>query len=333
VTPEIDDLLREFRAEVPPPAPGAAERIAARARAAALDHQEPAAVSPRSRRSRTWIGARLGVLAAGIAAAATLVVALSPGGGDGAGPSPGTLLDRAEGAVTPRERILALSIRLHTTTSDPSVLPEDREREIRWREYVLAGAGEALQTRALITEGSWTDPPTDEDSAMLLDRDGKLVERRSWTPRRSAAGLLSVDTKLPRSVPSDVEPTWTGSLREAYERGALRPVGPRDGDEVALRGHVMDGGCGHTVVWLDPQTFIPRRIEVAVGQVDFQRHTCDPEPPVERQVATIDSQQLEANNGNRRLLEIGDWPTGRYELNGKQVDRDELPPQRPLDEQ
>jgi hypothetical protein len=332
VTPEIDDLLREFRAEVPPPAPGAAERIAARARAAALDQRTPAAVSPRSRRSRTRIGARLGVLAAGIAAAVTLVVALSPGGDDGDGPSAGTLLDRAEAAVTPSEQILALTIRLHTTTSDPSVVPEDREREARWREYVLAGAGKALQTRALITEGSWTDPPTDEDSTMLLDRDGKLVETRSWTPGGSAAGLLSVDTKLPQAVPSDVEPTLTGMLRDAYERGALRPVGPQDGDEVALRGQVMDGGCGHTVVWLDPQTFIPRRIEMAVGRADFQRNTCDPEPPVERQLWTIDSQQLEASDGNRRLLEIGDWPTARYELNGKQVDRDELPPQSVLDE-
>ena len=334
MTPEIEDLLREFRAEVPPPAPGAAERIAARARAAALDRQAPAAVTPRSRRSRTRIGVRLGVVAAGIAAAVTLVVALTPGGGDGDGPSAGTLLDRAEAAVSPREQILALTIRLHDRTSDPSVVPRDRAREIRMREYVLAGAGEALQTRLLITEGSWTDPPTDEDSTMLLDRDGKLVERRSWTPWGSAAGLLSVDAKPARSVPRDVDPdpTLTGRLRDAYQRGALRPVGPRDGDDVLLRGHVMDGGCGHTDVWLDPQTFIPRRIEVAMGRVDFRRHTCDPEPPVQRQLWTIDSQQLEASDRNRRLLDIGEWPTARYELNDKQVDSDELPPQSPLDE-
>jgi hypothetical protein len=63
-------------------------------------------------------------------------------------------------------------------------------------------------------------------------------------------------------------------------------------------------------------TFIPRRIEVAVGQVDVQRRKCVPESPVQRQLWRIDSQQLERNG---------------YELNGKQVDRDELPPQRALD--
>jgi hypothetical protein len=331
--PEIDDLLREFRAEVPPPSPGATERIVARARAAALDQQVPATGSPRSRGSRTRIGARLGVVAAGIAAAVTLVVALSPGGGDGTDPSAGTLLDRAQAAVTPREQILALTIRLHETTTDPSVVPQDRVREIRMREYAFAGAGEALQIRLLITEGSLTRPPTDEDSTMLLDRDGDLVERRSWTPRHRPAGQLSVDTKLRRSVPSDVDPTLTGRLRDAYEAGALRPVGPRDGEEVLLRGHLMDGGCGHTEVWLDPVTFIPRRIEVAVGQVDVQRHKCVPESPVQRQLWRIDSQQLAANDRNRRVLDIGDWPTVRYELNGKQVDRDELPPQRALDDE
>jgi hypothetical protein len=332
VTQEIDDLLRQFRSEVPPPAPGAAERIAARARAAALDQQAPATVSLRSRRSRTRIGARLGTVAVGIAAAVTLAVALSPGGGDGDGPPAGTLLDRAEAAVTPREQILALTIRLQAATSDPSVRPADREREIRWREYVLAGVGEAVQTRALITEGSWTDPPTDEDSIRLLDRAGKLVERRSWTPGPSEAGLLSVDTKPPRSVPAEVQPTLTGNLRDAYERGALRPLGPREGDDVLLRGHLMDGGCGHTEVRLDPQTFIPRRIEVAVGRVDVQRDKCAPGPPVERQLWTIDAHQLEANDRNRRLLEIGDWPTARYELNGKRVEPNALPPQPPLDE-
>jgi hypothetical protein len=342
--PELDDLLREFRAEVPPPAPGAAERIAARARAAVLDQQVPAAMSTHSRAPRTRIRARLAVLVAGIAAAVTLVVALSPGGDHGTGASAGTLLDRAEAAVTPRQQILALTIRLRETTRDPSVVPEDREREIRMREYVLAGAGDALATRLLITEGSWTTPPTDEDSTMLLDRDGELVEHRSWTPWGNAGrddsglargnnGLLGVDSKLPRPVPSNVDPTLTGVLRDAYERGDLRPVGPRDGDELLLRGHVMDGGCGHTEVWLDPHTFIPRRIEVAVGKVNFRSHKCDPEPPLERELWTIDSQQLEANDRNRRLLEIGNWPTARYELNGKQVGRDELPPRPPLDEQ
>jgi hypothetical protein len=342
--PEIDDLLREFRADVPSPAPGAAERIAARAHAAVHGQQAPAAVRARTRRSRTPIRARLGVLAAGIATAVTLVVALSPGGGDGAGPSGGTLLDRAEAAVTPREQILALTIHLRETTSSPSVVPEDREREIRMREYVLAGAWDALQARLLITEGSWTDPPTDEDSTMLLDRDGRFVEDRYWTPTGGAGrgdsgllrgknGLLSLSTKLPRPVPNDLDPTLTGMLRNAYERGKLRPVGTHDGDDVLLRGHLMDGGCGHTAVWLDPHTFIPRRIEVAVGKVDVHSHKCDPEPPVERSVWTIESQQIDTNDRNRRLLEIGNWPTARYEIDGRQVDRNDVPPQPPLDEQ
>jgi hypothetical protein len=67
------------------------------------------------------------------------------------------------------------------------------------------------------------------------------------------------------------------------------------------------------------------------GRVDVHSERCDPGPPAGRKVWTIDSQLLEATDANRRLLEIGNWPTARYELNGKQVARAELPPRQALD--
>lgn len=109
-----------------------------------------------------------------------------------------------------------------------------------------------------------------------------------------------------------------------------------------LRGHLMDGGCGQTLVWLDPQTFIPVRIEVERGRSNPMRiegkrgrsHTpeCDADHPVERELWTISSEQLEPSERNLGLLRIGDWPTASFELDGKRVDRDEIPPMPSLDQ-
>ena len=318
---QLDELLREFRADVPPPAPGAEERIVARAATA----ERPAA--------RSQIGRRVALVAAGIAAAVTLVVALVPGGDGGSGSSVATLLERAEAAVTPRERILALTISIRATDPDPAVVPEDEQRLIRMREYVLAGAGDALALRVLITEGPWSDPPTDEDSTILIDRDGKLVEHRSWTPwgNPGDGGRLEVRTRLRGPRRGRVDPTVSGVLRAAYEDGALRPVGDRSGGEVRLRGHLFYGECGSTEVWLDPGTFIPRRIEIAFGRT-ARNGRCAPDAPTGRQIWTIASRRLEPNERNLRLLGMGDWPVSRYELNGKRVAPGELPPRPELDE-
>jgi hypothetical protein len=326
--PDIDALLREFRADAPPPAPGAAERIVARARPPA---QAPPSRSARSRRG-VRISARLVAVAAGLAAAAILVVALTPDGDDPGRSSFGGLLERAEAAVTPHGRILALSFRMRITTTDPAVVPEDRVRDIRMREWVLAGDGDAVLTRTLISEGPSTSPPTDEDTTMLLDRRGRLAELRSWTPQGPQGGVLRVDTSKQRGE----RVTLTGLLREAYERGDLRPASRHEGGLVLLRGDFLNfPGCGHTEVLLDPQSFIPRRIEVERtegGRIAGSGTARDCGPGAERQVWTISSQRLEASERNRRLLEIGDWPIATFELNGKRVDPDRIPPMPPLDE-
>lgn len=92
------------------------------------------------------------------------------------------------------------------------------------RQWSLAGAGDATQARALITEVSLEQPPTDEDTTTLLDRTGRIVETRSRAPvgtgRRGRLELV----ELPRH----------------RKDPGLRPAGHTPDGALVLRGTLPD---------------------------------------------------------------------------------------------
>ncbi|MEY2513136.1 MAG: hypothetical protein QOJ89_494, partial [bacterium] len=118
------------------------------------------------------------LLSVAVAGAVTLVLAIAPTGSKTGGAS--SLLQRAEAAITAPNRIVALSINVRSTTNASGVV--NPHRTIRMRQWTLAGAARAMQMRILISEGPLARPSTDEDSALLSDRTGRVVDQRSWTP-------------------------------------------------------------------------------------------------------------------------------------------------------
>ena len=335
---EIDDLLREFRADVPDPADDAATRIMDRARRA---HAQPAApMAParpsRPTRARMWRWAALPVAAA---TAASAVIALAPSR-DGAG-SP-SLLERAEAAITPARRIVALSVQIRSTTTASGVI--NPERTITMRQWTLVGAERALRARILISEGPLQRPPTDEDSTILTDRKGRVIDQRSWTPlfvkarndypRGGGRGELQIGG--PRRV-VDGGLTLVAQLREAYRNNRVRPSGTtREGDlRFTSTGGPLTGtrsACTRTQFILDKQTLFPRRIEITT-----KRPPCGTgAPTLAREVWTINvARSLRATPANLRLLNIGPGPTQRivtHNPRGKAIPLEDAPPIPPLDE-
>jgi hypothetical protein len=314
------DLLRGFRADVADPAPGAADRIAVRVRADAAP-----------RRSFRRRPVRLAAIAVGAAAAATAAVALWPEDEvhDGGAPSAGTLLARAEAAVAPEQRIVALSLRVRRTHNQPNVDPGET---IQWREWSLAGAGRAMLMHLFISSKPPDRPPDDEDSTVLTDRGGRVVDQRSWTPR--AGGELMVGGPPQRAGDPGI-PSVTNLLRLAYQHQRLRPAGRADDGAWRLRGSLYGDECNRTEVVLDPRTFIPRRLEnVTIGRPVVKRgqRPCEPGDPVTgREVWTVESvRYLPATDANRRLLRIGDWPVASA-VRWAGTDKRGLPKREPLE--
>jgi hypothetical protein len=247
-----------------------------------------------------------------IAVAVSLIVAFAPiADDDGARPGLAFLPERAEAAIAPAERILELTIRVESTTGT------DATEWITAREWSLAGAGQAMQTRRLITEGDLDQPPTDEDFTSFVDRDGRIVDGRAWMPigDGSRGRIERLDVPAP--------PTLVEMLRDAYERELLRPAGTTADGALRLRGRLRDVKCQRAEVLLDPRTFIPRRIEVVDQLTARPSAPCRDDAPVHREVDRITgARTVPATTENRELLEIGDWP----------VVGSRLPPPPPLDE-
>jgi hypothetical protein len=248
-----------------------------------------------------------------LAAAVGLAGALIPGGGDDGGDGSGSgslaalLPARAEAAIAPRERILELTISTNGS---------------RMREWSLAGADRAMQVRRLITDGPFDEPPTDEDSTSLTDRDGRIVDTRGWFSRGPGA-----TGELQRYDPSGRDlgeaSTIVGMLRQAYDHDLLDPAGTTRSGERRLRGTLTGSACERTTVVLDRDSFVPRSVEI-VYRHDESR--CPNEPPgdAREQITITHARTLPATARNRRLLEIGDWPV--------KASQHELPPPPPLDE-
>ncbi len=330
---DVDDLLRDFRAEAPGPAEGAAERILARARAPE-PRPETATAAPARRRS-PWL--RWAVLPLGAAAAAILVIAFAPGR-DGSGGGP-TLLERAEAAISSTNRIVELSTTVRTDSGGTGAI--NPHRTIKMRQWTLAGAGRAMQYRVLITEGPLDKPPTDEDSTILTDRTGRIVDQRTWKPlfvrardnydypRGGGRGELEIGRagEVLRTTPTLVD-----RLREAYRSDEIKPIGRTASGDLRFRLDFGGNGCSRMEFVLDARTLLPRTIV----------NTSDDKPcgasrvPMSRETSTIgEARSLPATAANRRLLEIGDWPTVRTlqeTPSGDPKPIDRVPPVPKLDE-
>jgi hypothetical protein len=312
------ELLRTFRADVADPEPGAQQRIAARLRAGAAP-----------RRSMRRRPARLVAVAASVAVATSAAVALWPDErvNDGGTPSAMTLLARAEAAVAPERRIVALSLRIRRTYDQPNV---DPVQTTQWRQWTLAGNGQAMLMRLLLGDGPPDRAPNDEDSIILTDRHGNVVDQRWWHPSDGGELVVGGPPLRESGVPSVVD-----RLRLAYQQRRLRPAGRAADGAWRLRGSLYGDDCIRSEVVLDPRTFIPRRIEnVFIGRAVVKRgeRPCRPDDPVRsREVWTIESvRYLPATEENRRLLRIGDWPVARA-VRWAGTDKRGLPKREPLE--
>jgi hypothetical protein len=342
----IDDLLREFRADVPDPADGAAERILERARRAhahARGAGEPLSPPPtpapaaprRPRRSRKL---RWALVPVGVAAAVSAAIALAPQDSTHAP----TLLERAEAAIVPPNRIVMFAIDVRSTTTAGGVV--NPNRTIGMRQWTLAGADRAMAMRILISEGPLDKPPTDEDSTFITGRDGRIVDQRSWRPLFVKArdnydypdgggrGELEIGGPV-RQAPEPL--TFVDRMRDAYRSGRLKPTGRTAGGDLRFTMTLTaadDDTCHRSEYVLDAKTLLPRRIETTSGSQPCSAGAA----PVNREVTTIsDARSLPATAANRRLLQVGDWPTTRilqWQPKGKPTPIDEAPPVPKLDE-
>jgi hypothetical protein len=90
--------------------------------------------------------------------------------------------------------------------------------------------------------------------------------------------------------------------------------------------------CTRWAYVLDAQTLLPRRMEIT----SFATPCGSGGKPLQREVSTIgEARSLPATAANRRLLQIGDWPTARTvqerpHRDPKPIDR--VPPVAQLDE-
>ena len=350
---DVDELLREFRADVPGPALGAEERILERARAAA-GSPEPAGSArggrgsgARPTRGRTRItvltrdrrgpsALRWAAVPVALAAAVLLVVALAPSrdASDGAP----TLLERAEAAISSPSRIVSLAMTVRTSGDTGAINPT---RTIHMQQWTLAGAGRAVQFRILISEGPLDKPPTDEDSTTLTDRTGRIIDQRSWQPLFVRArdnydyprggGRGQIEIGIPRGRLQGPL-TLVDRLREAYRSGDLKPVGRTAGGDLRFRMQAGETTCTRWEFVLDARTLLPRRMEIT----NSSKPCSSGARPIDREIWTIgEARSLPATVANRRQLAIGAWPTVRTVQDvpkGDSKPLDRVPPVPELDE-
>ena len=242
------------------------------------------------RRRRTGVA----VTAMAAAVAVTAVAALAPfAGDDDRAPGVAALLPaRAEAAIAPPATILELTLRVTGSGETANV-----------REWSLAGDGEAMRVRRLITSGALNRPPDDEDSVVTLDRQGRVIDQRGWRPERG--GTLEVLEREGGEGRPAGSSTLVTQLRAALARGDLREAG-RD----RLAGALYGAPCERAVLLLDPATALPRRVEVTFRE-STPAGDCGAEV-MQREVQTITGvRRLPATAANRGLLEVGDWPVAR----------------------
>lgn len=271
-----------------------------------------AAIHARRRRTR-----RIAVLSLPVVVSTCLAVALAPIGDSEHGPAVSAVLpQRAEAAIAPPNEILELTIRMERAQSGE---PESDE-VVHMRQWTLVGNERALLARALITRGGFEQPPTDEDTTTVIDRDGTIVDMRSWTPIGTGTqGRLELLESPMRKQFG--QPTLAASLRLAYEGRLLRPAGTTSDGTLRLVGQLHPDPCTRAEVLLDPDTFIPRTIET-LSQAARPDGTCRDDAPALRETQTITARTLPATTANRRLLQIGDWPVasrGRVRFEERRV--------------
>ncbi len=345
----VEDLVREFRADQPGPAEGAAERILERARraqappaeAASSAHDAPAsaerAARPGPRRPRRWLRLRWALPAVAAGLAVSLVVALVP---IREGSDAPTLLERAEAAIVRAHRIVDLTITVRSTTTGDGVV--NPNRTIKMRQWTLAGAGRAGQTRILISEGPLDKAPTDEDSTVLTDRTGRIVDERSWTPLfvrardnydyPNGGGRGELEIGGPGGIGGGPV-TLVDRLLDAYRSGDLKPSGRTARGDLRFTIAFGDSNvCTRMALVLDARSLLPRRFVESSGTGPCGSGA----PPISREVWTIgEARSLPATPANRKLLEIGDWPTERtvrWVSRGRSTPLKSVPPVPKLDE-
>ena len=242
----------------------------------------------RRRRPAWWRGRALVPAAAALAAAALAAVLFWPS--DGAGP-----LERAAAAVAPSGRIVHFRFEVRYEQRDAGGQWEPIEL-VTMHDWALFREGKLVRARRFISAGPLTEPPTDEDTSVVVTGDGR-IEMTSWV-----AGEVRHD-RAPDDVTLD-RLSVAGYLRSLYTSGKLEEAG-RDAEGIHLRG--TGTACGDDMavseVVVDPQTFLPRRmVETACGP--------DADAASRRVWRFTEAETLPDTPANRRLLEVGDWPVG-----------------------
>lgn len=284
MTTDVDSLVSEFRADQPGPDADAVQRILKRS----------LAPEQRGRRLRRVMRRPVAFIPAlCTTAVAALAVTLFWPGGDRPG-----LLDRAAAAIAPVGEIVHLTF---------TVDYEQREQDGAWtstevvtmHDWTLYDGDRFVRMRRFISTGPLTRPPTDEDTSVVLRRDGTL-QMRSWVDgdvRTSAEGIPPLE-----------QLSVAGALRAQYETGVLE-VASRDAERIVLR--AIGSGCesdsSFAQVVVDATSFLPSEA--------IQGPCRDSGAPAG--VATIETRQvwrfrraetLLATAEGRAVLEIGAWP-------------------------
>ena len=111
---------------------------------------------------------------------------------------------------------------------------------------------------------------------------------------------------------ADAFVTVADALRRAYSAGELKPSGRAEDGAMRLvgGGGALSGDteCAQSEVVLDPETFIPRRLEIV--DLATASGSCDPAgSTITRETWTITARKLPAKTAqDRQVLQVGDWP-------------------------
>lgn len=282
---EIHEMMRDFRSDQPGPAAGAATQIAAHA------------IGGKGGRAR-WRRMRVLAPAVGGAAFVAAALALAFGLADGGGSS--NALASVSKALSPSDAVLHYVYRVNSETRTGSGAFAVDE-VVHMHEFLAFEQGHATKARLFISSGPLNRPPTDEDSVIAANAAGEFVSR-SWVGGHVRTNPDTITT---------LDGVSTVSLLGAAIKGGQLRVVSSDGSTIRLEGV--------------PQTTSDNECATAWGEVVVDATTFRPVSMVEnlgcnaggsttvtsRQVITVEqSETLPDTPANRKLLEMGDWPTG-----------------------
>lgn len=274
---EIEELVRSFRSDQRAPTEDTVERIYA--------HAVRRPRVPVWRRPLALVPAVGALMAAAIAA-----ILLWPS--ETVSP-----LERAVAAVAPSGKIVYFRFEVRYEQRDPTGTWTGNE-VVTMHDWALSQDGKLVRARRFISEGPLSEPPTDEDSSVIVE-DG-VVALTSWVDGAIRRERVTDELTISRL-------SVAGYLRSLYTSGKLAEAG-RDDEGIHLRTSVegcREGTVSEVVV--HAETFLPRRmIEIGACGPDSQ--------PTSRQVFTFTASETFADTeANRRLLEVGDWPVQRQD--------------------